>query len=330
MAKIAPDASASGNQRFSLYHSAGSSEAFRRWLDPYASLFVNRKQVLDVGCGPGHFLELLKEKGVEGFGIDNDIEMVDACTQAGLRAVLHDSSKGLKKLDKRFDGIHAGHVIEHMNGSDAIIFLQECCEVLEPDGIIVIRTPNWENQTVRHKGFWLDITHVRPYPLPLLERVLVDLGFEITAKGTEQFGWEDIYIVGKKTMDSFPVNPQEINKKGKKCFEDGDMDGAYNYFSKVVDAYPDHPEGLNNFGVVLWRQNRKAEGYKLFLRAVDADPSNYDALINLLDCGRDLERWQEILDVINKYIDSIPDNPLLLKRKAEAVERLDQKRKASI
>src|SRR5271165_5623305 len=39
---------------------------------PYAELFRGLSPVLDLGCGRGDFLELLKEKGISAYGIDSD------------------------------------------------------------------------------------------------------------------------------------------------------------------------------------------------------------------------------------------------------------------
>ena len=50
----------------------------------YVKLFAGRQDVLDVGCGRGEFLQLLKEHGISGRGVDLNHEMVAACQAAGL------------------------------------------------------------------------------------------------------------------------------------------------------------------------------------------------------------------------------------------------------
>ena len=69
---------------------------------------------------------------------------------------------------------------------------------------------NWRNDTVRQEGFWLDITHIRPYPLPLLKQVLQDAGFTVTKEGFETFGWNDTYILGQKPLTSSTDAPGEV------------------------------------------------------------------------------------------------------------------------
>lgn len=183
-------------QRFSLFHTEGRGETIKKWISPYADIFRGCSNVLDVGCGPGIFLEAMTERGIPCSGYDYDTEMVEACRQRGLNASIADA-RSLENIGD-YDGIHLGHVIEHMDGNAALKLLTQCANALRPAGLLLIRTPNWANATVRRGGFWLDLTHIRPYPLELLERILIDLGFDIVAKGAEKQGWNDIYILGRK------------------------------------------------------------------------------------------------------------------------------------
>lgn len=184
-------------QRYSLYHAEGGAAAMAAWLAPYADLFRGRGPVLDLGCGPGHFLRLLAERGVEALGVDHDPDMVRVCLGAGLPARLGDLAGALPE-GPEVGGIHLGHVIEHMDGPSAVALLERCAARLRPGGLLLVRTPNWANATVRSGGFWLDHTHVRPYPLELLERIFEDLGLEVAARGAESFGWNDLFIAGVK------------------------------------------------------------------------------------------------------------------------------------
>lgn len=194
-----PQTSKPGGQKFSLYHSAGKEDGMLKWLAPYAERFLGCRKVLDIGCGPGYFMELLRERGIGCEGVDYDEAMVAACRERGLNAYVMDA-RGLTALSEKYDGIHAGHVIEHMPGEDAIRLLANCADLLLPGGKIVLRTPNWANKTVREGGFWLDHTHVRPYPPDLLERVFTDLGLKVVEKGFEPFGWEDTVVVAVKPL----------------------------------------------------------------------------------------------------------------------------------
>src|SRR5436190_1203740 len=64
----------------------GSPEEIRRRVEEYLPVFANATDVLDVGCGRGEFLELLREHGIRARGIDVNPAMVDVCLGKGLEA----------------------------------------------------------------------------------------------------------------------------------------------------------------------------------------------------------------------------------------------------
>jgi glycosyltransferase involved in cell wall biosynthesis len=195
----APEQPASGPghdaQQFSIFHD-GAEAGLKAWHAPYAVAF-GPGRVADVGCGPGYFLDLLRERGVLGFGIDIDPAMVDAAKRRGHEAVAGDHTT-LATMPDAFTGVHLSHIIEHLWGDDAVALLEGAKTALKPGGMLIVRTPNWGNATVRHGGFWLDHTHKRPYPKELLEKLLTDLGFETLQAGFEPGGWEDTYVVSRK------------------------------------------------------------------------------------------------------------------------------------
>jgi hypothetical protein len=77
----------------------------------------------------------------------------------------------------------ASQIIEHLDGPSAEELAQLCFEALQPGGILILVTLNPENLTAITKTFWLDPTHIRPYPLDLLAELLKSAGFEILAGG---------------------------------------------------------------------------------------------------------------------------------------------------
>lgn len=196
-------------QKYSLFHSDYQSDelkARRAWHERYAAYFMAVPgEVVDIGSGSGIFLEILRDAQVPAFGVDPDPDMVDVCKELGLQALPGDERLLADCGENSLGGIHASHIIEHIDGTRAIAMIENALTALRPGGLLVIRTPNWRNATVRQEGFWLDITHVRPYPLPLLEQVLKDAGFEVLAGGFEEFGWNDTFIVGKKPSPPQPT-----------------------------------------------------------------------------------------------------------------------------
>ena len=187
-------------QKISLYEFGGSEDLVRRTQERFVKLFRNSGPVLDIGCGRGVFLELLKKAGIEGVGIDHSSESISVCRQKGLVVDQEDARKYLAGAPGRFGGIFCSHVIEHMDYDSAMAFLSLCHQALRPEGIVIIVTPNPEDLAVIAEFFWLDPTHIRPYPKLLLQSMVQANGFAI--RRTEQFlgSWR---LVGRRKLPAY-------------------------------------------------------------------------------------------------------------------------------
>ncbi len=199
----------SQGQRFSFYHGAGTEAAIRDWLSPYAREFEGCRLVLDIGCGPGTFLSLLRELGVNAYGIDTDPAMVAICQADGLQAAALSAGE-LDRLPGEFDGVHIGHVVEHLTGGELERLLEHLAERLPPGARLLIRTPNWKNDEVHGGGFWLDHTHRRPYPPELLVKMLQDLGLHDVTAGFEPGGWNDTVIRARRPSAESVAGPARV------------------------------------------------------------------------------------------------------------------------
>lgn len=160
----------------------GSPELVRERLSAYVGYFKGCRKVLDLGCGRGEFLGLLKRAGIPALGVDSDPEAIEGCLAAGYDVIKEDLFSFLD-ANGGFDGIMASQLIEHLDTCHAEHLIESCFDILRPGGIIVIITPNPENLAANIKTFWLDPTHVRPYPLDLIVELLKGEGFEIVAAG---------------------------------------------------------------------------------------------------------------------------------------------------
>jgi 2-polyprenyl-3-methyl-5-hydroxy-6-metoxy-1,4-benzoquinol methylase len=152
-------------------------EREHRRLLPY---LAGARNVLDVGCGRGVFLRLLREAGIEPAGVDIYAECVQQCQALGIAHVVQaDALAYLRTLCEAFDGIVCSHIIEHLPYEDALALLRAAFTALRPGGRLIIVTPNPRDISVIGQSFWLDPTHVRPYPLALLAAMLRAEGFAI-------------------------------------------------------------------------------------------------------------------------------------------------------
>jgi SAM-dependent methyltransferase len=140
----------------------GSVEDIRDRQRPYVPDFQNKAPVLDIGCGRGEFLVLLKEAGVEARGVDLDADMVDFCRGEGLEVEHGDALSYLESMqDGTLGGIFAAHVVEHLTTSNLSRLLELTARKLHSGGILVMETPN-PITLIALSTFYADLTHVRP------------------------------------------------------------------------------------------------------------------------------------------------------------------------
>jgi SAM-dependent methyltransferase len=144
----------------------------------YVTLFVGHNDVLDVGCGRGEFLRLLKDSGVSARGIDLNHAMVTHCVEAGLDATEADALEYLRALpDGALGGLVAAQVVEHLQPDYLIRLLEEAYRVLRPDSPIVLETINVTSWYAFFSSYLRDLTHVRPLHPDTLRFFVLAAGF---------------------------------------------------------------------------------------------------------------------------------------------------------
>jgi 2-polyprenyl-3-methyl-5-hydroxy-6-metoxy-1,4-benzoquinol methylase len=152
-------------------------ERLRIYL-PILSKAGATSEILDVGCGRGEWLEVLKEAGYSARGIDNNRIMVEQCSELGLNAGLADAITYLQSLaDGSLNCLTAFHVAEHLPLETLLSFLTEVVRTLRPGGLVILETPNPENVLVGSFNFYLDPTHRNPIPSATMKFLLESRGF---------------------------------------------------------------------------------------------------------------------------------------------------------
>lgn len=144
----------------------------------YIPYFAGREAVLDIGCGRGEFLELMREAGVPARGIDLDAESVALCRAKGLNVEEADLFAHLDALpDAALDGIFCAQVVEHLPPERLPELIRLAAARLRRGGVLAIETPNPECLAIFATHFYLDPTHTRPVPHPLLTFYMGEYGF---------------------------------------------------------------------------------------------------------------------------------------------------------
>ena len=156
----------------------GSQETIRARLESYLPYFESTAGVLDVGCGRGEFLDLLKARGIEARGLDLNHEMVEVCRGRGLDVSESDAVSYLEGLpDGSLGGLFAAQVVEHLQPAYLLRFLDLAYHKLRPGSPIVLETLNPACWTAFFDSFIRDITHVWPLHPETLRYLVLASGF---------------------------------------------------------------------------------------------------------------------------------------------------------
>ena len=135
--------------------------------------------ILDVGCGRGEWLELLREHQLHAAGIDLNRVVLAICQERGLAVMEADAVEHLRSLPEASLGaVTAFHLIEHLALPHLLDFLDAARRVLKPGGVAIFETPNPNNMFVSSRYFYLDPTHRHPIPVELGRFLAEARGFE--------------------------------------------------------------------------------------------------------------------------------------------------------
>lgn len=157
----------------------GPSDAVVEQQRAYVELFADAPgRVLDVGCGRGEFLGLLREAGIDSYGIDRYPDMVAAVREQRLEVVEAEALEHLASLEPgSLGGIFAAQVIEHFVERDVAAFFEAAARALHAGGVLVVETVNPGSLYVFAHALYLDIGHSRPLHPQLLAFLAERAGF---------------------------------------------------------------------------------------------------------------------------------------------------------
>ena len=157
----------------------GSTDDITERVSEYLPYFQGTSDVLDIGCGRGEFLALLREQGVRAKGIDINGSMVDVCRQQGIDATEADALSYLRaQPDGSLGGLFAAQVVEHLEPRYLTGLLDLAFDKLRPGAPIILETINPACWFAFFESYIRDITHVRPIHPDTLNYLLVASGFQ--------------------------------------------------------------------------------------------------------------------------------------------------------
>lgn len=156
----------------------GTTGTIRARLEPYVPLFAAATDVLDIGCGRGELLELLRDKGVAARGIDTNQAMVEECRSRGVAVEQADAAGYLEaQKDGSLGGIAAIQVVEHFEPAYLVRVLGLAYQKLRPGAPLVLETINAACWMAFFEAYLRDLTHARPLHPDTLRYLVQASGF---------------------------------------------------------------------------------------------------------------------------------------------------------
>jgi O-antigen chain-terminating methyltransferase len=162
------------------------------------------KPLLDLGCGRGEWLTVLRDKGIAARGIDSNRACIDDCKQLELDVELADLIDYLNSLpDGSLGAVTMFQVLEHLPFNVLLNVMRSILRVLTPGGIFIGEVPNSETLRVGASTFWIDPTHERPLFPGLLRFLASEIGFK------KEEGVYSSPLLDEPDVSSLPNDVQE-------------------------------------------------------------------------------------------------------------------------
>jgi O-antigen chain-terminating methyltransferase len=157
----------------------GSQQEIRRRVEDYVPILSTASDVLDVGCGRGELLDLLKQRGVAARGVDVNLAMVELCRARGLAV---DAGDALAYLSRQSDGsigaLVAIQVVEHFEPAYLAQFLETARQKMRPGAPLILETINPACWMAFFETYIRDLTHQRPLHPDTLRYLVQASGFQ--------------------------------------------------------------------------------------------------------------------------------------------------------
>jgi SAM-dependent methyltransferase len=220
-------------------------EAYRRFVLGDHVSFVKRAledaqesgPVLDVGCGGGLFLRLLREQGSSVLGLDHSLQAASVAWRANavpaICGELEDAPLGASSCA----AITMFHVLEHLD--HPVEYLGAARELLRPRGRLIVQTPNaacWQFLLLGENWSGIDVPrHLLNFRASDLESLLDCCGFEVLRR--KYFSLRD-NPAGLATSLAPWLDPMARRVRGIRETPAGNLAKDLLYFALVVAALP--------------------------------------------------------------------------------------------
>lgn len=162
----------------------GKVRLYREWIGD------GPRRILDVGCGDGRFLGLLREFGHHEWelgGLEFDAEAIERCREKGFPAHAERVEDFAMRPEERnrYHAVVMLQLIEHLE--DPALIAERVAELLRPGGVFIVETPNlggldYRIFAGRHWGHYHFPRHFHLFSTDALVRMLEERGFEVVER----------------------------------------------------------------------------------------------------------------------------------------------------
>lgn len=152
-------------------------EKFRDYVQHYRTGLSG--PVLDLGCGRGEFLELLKQEGIAAIGVDSNSAMIQKCREIGLDVHEDDLLSFLKsRAENSLGGIFCSQVVEHLPADYLLKLIESAYARLQPGAPLLLETVNISSAFGFLQVYTKDLTHRTPIHPDTLKFLIEASGFK--------------------------------------------------------------------------------------------------------------------------------------------------------
>jgi O-antigen chain-terminating methyltransferase len=175
-------------------------------------------RVLDVACGDGIFVEILRSNGFEAHGVDYNDVMARVGRERGLPIVTDDAIDHLLNgPENAWHAITGFQFVEHLKPVELVELLRGVRRALVPGGIAVFETLNPHSLSA-HKWFHLDLSHEHLVFPEMLRLLAETIGLRhVTHEGINPVAkWDRLEVAGTggeranaERLNDFLFGPQD-------------------------------------------------------------------------------------------------------------------------
>lgn len=168
--------------------------------------YVSGRRLLDIGSGPGYFLECGKKRGWDVVGFEPSSQAAQYAQNRGLNVINEMFTAGKVSQDGLFDAVSINFVLEHLR--NPIGLLKEIEQVLTPGGLVLVVSPNdfnalqnilWHNYD--YKPWWvLPLHHINYFDFSSIKKLLSRAGYSVLEKEAT-FPMEFFLLSGDNYVD---------------------------------------------------------------------------------------------------------------------------------